>query len=589
MTFFQSTFYNFSVIGDLGPFTTTLSSNTIGPGLEDISLRLEAPRPCRPPAFALQWRHPSREIHATWTPSSGYGKGLRADWDQPYISRAASSAPVVCLHGQDGTNRLTFALSEIREPLKLTAGIHEETADFLCRVDFFAEPHPDMARYEVTLRVDTRSVAYYHVLRDVGEWWTFYSSPVRVPEEARLPMYSTWYSFHQKLIPSEVEKQCEFARQLGCESVIVDDGWQTLNSDRGYAYCGDWEPERIPEMRAHVQQVQQLGMKFLLWYSVPFVGNRSKVYQRLRDKVMGDPWPWNEGTYVLDPRFPEVREHLINIYVRALRDWNLDGFKLDFIDAFELGRNDVREATGGRDLASLSLAVDRLLKEAVARLREIKPDIMIEFRQSYVGPQMREYGNIFRASDCPNDGLRNRIKTIDVRLLSGGTAVHSDMLMWHPEDTVESAALQLLNVIFSVPQLSMALDVLPEAHLRMCRFWLTFWQQHRSVLLDGELAPSHPELLYPLVAAHQELEWIIALYSQNIVMLAENAVQIYIINATSFRTAYLDGPPARYAVEVWDCEGKLLSQMPEWELAGPSSIQVPPSGLVRLHRLMLVS
>ena len=24
------------------------------------------------------------------------------------------------------------------------------------------------------------------------------------------------------------------------ESIIVDDGWQTDDNNRGYAYCGDW-------------------------------------------------------------------------------------------------------------------------------------------------------------------------------------------------------------------------------------------------------------------------------------------------------------------------------------------------------------
>ncbi|PHB05610.1 alpha-galactosidase, partial [Bacillus pseudomycoides] len=85
-----------------------------------------------------------------------------------------------------------------------------------------------------------------------------------------LPMYSTWYSFHQDISDNEIEKQCEIAKQLGCGAVIVDDGWQTEDDHRGYAYCGDWEvsPKRIVGMREHVERVHDLGMKYLLWYSV---------------------------------------------------------------------------------------------------------------------------------------------------------------------------------------------------------------------------------------------------------------------------------------------------------------------------------
>ena len=79
---------------------------------------------------------------------------------------------------------------------------------------------------------------------------------------------------------------------------------------------------------------------------------------------------------------------------------------------------------------------------------------MIEFRQPYIGPLMRKYGNMFRAGDAPNAYVANRVRTIDLRLLSGETAVHSDMIMWHPDEPVERAALQLLNVMFSVGRVS---------------------------------------------------------------------------------------------------------------------------------------
>ena len=58
----------------------------------------------------------------------------------------------------------------------------------------------------------------------------------------------------------------------------------------------------------------------------------------------------------------------------------------------------------------------------------------------------------------------DRIRTIDVRLLAGNTAVHADMLMWNYAEPVETAALQLLNVLFSVPQVSVRLEAVPAEH-----------------------------------------------------------------------------------------------------------------------------
>lgn len=60
---------------------------------------------------------------------------------------------------------------------------------------------------------------------------------------------------------------------------------------------------------------------------------------------------------------------------------------------------------------------------------------------------MRTYGNLFRAGDCANDAIENRVRTIDIRLLSGATAVHSDMLTWNVNEPVEIAADQITNVL----------------------------------------------------------------------------------------------------------------------------------------------
>jgi alpha-galactosidase len=69
----------------------------------------------------------------------------------------------------------------------------------------------------------------------------------------------------------------------------VDDGWQTSGVARDYAYTRDWEvaAEKIPDMKAHVGRVHALGMKYLLWYAVPFVGIRSKAYDRFAGKLLG--------------------------------------------------------------------------------------------------------------------------------------------------------------------------------------------------------------------------------------------------------------------------------------------------------------
>ena len=100
------------------------------------------------------------------------------------------------------------------------------------------------------------------------------------------------------------------------------------------------------------------------------------------------------------------------------------------------------------------------------------------------------------------------VRIVDVRLLAGNTAVHSDMLMWSNHEPVASAALQLLNILFSVPQISVRIDTIPADHRQMLAFWLGFWREHREVLLDGDFQPLHPEQFYPFVLARGAARWI---------------------------------------------------------------------------------
>ena len=74
------------------------------------------------------------------------------------------------------------------------------------------------------------------------------------------------------------------------------------------------------------------------------------------------------------------------------------------------------------DYAGLDQAVQRLMVDVMRELRAIKSDILIEFRQRYIGPAMREFGNMFRVGDCPENASTNRVGVVDLRLTSGHTA-----------------------------------------------------------------------------------------------------------------------------------------------------------------------
>ncbi|MEA3477960.1 MAG: glycoside hydrolase family 36 protein [Bacteroidota bacterium] len=402
---------------------------------------------------------------------------------------------------------------------------------------------------------------------------------------ARVPLYSTWYSFHQNLDVAEVVHQCRLGKKIGLEAVIIDDGWQTMDNQRGYAYTGDWEPVRIPEMKTFVDSIHAQDMKVMLWYSLPFIGENSKLYDQFKGKYLHH-WE-SQSTWVLDPRYPEVREHIIHTYEKALFDWGLDGFKLDFLGWFYPSEDTDLTAREGRDYASVNDALDRLMTDIMLRLKAIRTDILIEFRQPYIGPLMRKYGNMFRAADCPNMGIINRVRTTDLRLLSGNTAVHSDMFRWHAEDPVESAALQILNILFSVPQLSVKLDSIPDDHVKMAAFWIKYWKENKDILMDGKFIPRNPSALYPVLMAFNKNKLIAAIYNDYYVSVDGPGLKaIDIINAKgspevviAFRKDF-----GHAKVELVNCLGEKTDEYNIKIKEGIRRFAVPASGLLSIKQ-----
>jgi alpha-galactosidase len=575
-------------IGDLKGFSLGLQSERLEEGLDVVTVRLTTPTPQTPPSFTLRWSIPSHDVAGVWTPGRHFDKGVRPDWARSRLepSMFARSAPVVCLFGNDDRNVSTFALSDALDTVLTGAAVHEEDGRMYHEVVLLSEPHEKLTSYTVLLRLDRRAVPYWTALAEVAGWWARQPGmkPAIVPEVARRPMYSTWYNFHQSLDAKVLLDELAIARGLGLESIIIDDGWQTLDTHRGYAYTGDWQPERIPDMKGFVDACHKLGVRVLLWYAVPFVGTKSRVAPRFAGKVLRTEE--RLGAQVLDPRYPENRAYVIDTYRRALRDWGLDGLKLDFIDRFVADEHTVLEAGGGRDLASVNAATNRMMTDVLAELRRLRPDVMIEFRQPYIGPLIRTFGNMLRAGDCPGSYLANRVKTLDLRLLSGPTAVHADMIMWHPTERVESAALQLLNVLFAVPQVSVRLKEIPADHRAMLAFYLRYWNDNRAVLLDGALEPHDPAANYPLVVASAGDKQIVGLYGDEVVPLRRSSRLIDVVNAKASEevvlSAQLDLGAYRYVVR--DCQGR---QVRTGQLAlgkAPVRVAVPPSGLLALER-----
>jgi len=555
--------------------------------LEILRISLSSIKPAEPSPFSLKWSMPSHNIAGFWSVTTGYQKTVNPSWGPSRVSSMlARSAPVFALFGHDDLNQLNVAVSDALNTIKMSCGLMEEDGKIYNQIDFFTEKHKKLKQYQVEIRFDKRSITFSKALQEVPKWWTTFPGykSAQVPKIAKMPMYSTWYSYHQNVSDVALLKEARVARELGFNAIIVDDGWQTLDSNRGYAYTGDWQPERMPGMKKFVDELHKMDMKTLLWYAVPFMGEKAQNFERFKGKYLRY---WNgQGAYVLDPRYPDVREYIINIYKKAIQDWNLDGFKLDFIARFIADNKTVLEMADGRDFASVNEATDRLMSDIMIELRKVKQDIMIEFRQPYIGPLMRKYGNIFRVGDCPNIAVTNRVGAVDLRLLSGNTAIHSDMIMWHYGESVEIAALQFLNILFSVPQVSVRLDDIPKDHFEMIKFLTSYWNKNKSILLDGTFAAVSPLANYPIITGRDKNKQIVAIYNDQLATIDEKVYQFDVVNAKTTKRIVLEIQQnlGKFDYKIWDCKGNMVNEKEMNLSQGLHNFSVPASGIISFDR-----
>ena len=575
-----------------GSWKFEMSTMSVADGMSIVMVKLRTESEMPPPQFSVKWFMSQKDIHHVWSAdSTHYG----IPWGTPFSAELTSWAPLYAFLDANDHSRMTVACSESGRTTKFHALINEKRMGFDCSFCFFTVPEAPMKEYAVEIRLDSRNVFYGDALGDASEWMLSSAGirPMETPESAFDPLYSTWYTFHQDVSDALVEEECALAAELGMRMLITDDGWQIdepigKRTEIGYMFCGDWKAGRnFPDMAAHVKRVHALGFKYMLWYSVPFIGEKSANFSRFRGKLFPEEnncW----GGWILDPRFPEVRDFLVNTYEKAVREWDLDGLKLDFIGRFKLKGEDpaIKDNYAGRDIKSIPLAVERLLTDVMARLKALKPDILIEFRQPYIGPCIRKFGNMIRATDCPLSMVENRTRIARLRLTSGKTAVHADMLEWRADETPESAARCIINSLFGVVQYSVRLKTLPESHRRMLAHWIRFSQEHREALLKGKFRPHYPAADYPLLEGESATERVFGIYQPNLVVdVGAPDRRVFVVNGAFTDSLLLDLPSAPSKAEAFDTFG---CHAPLQQLtAGVNRVHLPKSGYLRLSWSML--
>ena len=493
-------------------------------GVGYVKVSMTAPKPTRRPQVEVAFRKADAgDIRTLWRSSLGCRPRDRAGM-LPYTGHASFASsyayqmPLYAfLDANDGCV-LTLAASESKDRVLFRGGTEEGPNSILATFTFNASDAETPAdAWEVTVRCDARRLAADRAIPAAAAWMRRAdpSPDYPVPDAAFEPIYQTWCAYHREITDAIVEREADEALKLGLGTVLIDDGWQAPRVNGHFYGEGLPVPRYTDDFAAHVRRLHEKGLKVALWFPMTIFTDDCSIADSFRPQTL---YRTSWGPYVWDPRFGDLREYLLGRLETAVRDWKVDGLKLDYGDSWGIDYVDkwklapLGKDLAGRDRADVSDAAQAFVNEMRRRLTAINPDVTIEFRQMYMGIGMLKGCTQMRVQDCPGSqrDIRNGIASL--RLTSGPTAVMTDPVQWGRDESDVQVAESILSSIFSVGQYSVRLVDTKPSHKRLLAHWVRFQNDHRAALQHGDFRVQGLTYDAPVLIGETAEERIVGVY-----------------------------------------------------------------------------
>jgi alpha-galactosidase len=552
--------------------------------------------------FSISWRVPIVDMHGLYLGGDPRAElGYLPFWRTEKVVAAHKGLPYLALIHRDGRNRAAFGLFDQITEATLCAELSEATRCYHMSIrkpankDTNQQRIPVVGRWEEVLFVSIAGLAWPDVMSKYVQLVTRRSKQqlFPVPEHAYDPVFCTWTAIHHDVSHDWVMRNAPLAAELGFRTWLTDDGWFIENGAFGdYRHVGEWKPfeGKFPDFKAHVEAVQALGFRYVLWVAPFMIGTASPKaaeYTHLLTNGQANNFFRN-----LSPWHNETSDIISSLLVRLVRDYELDGLKIDFVDSIAVDS----ERKPGAGNATLGKSIFDILDTTISKIRELNPELLVEFRNRYTNLASRRYANVYRSSDVPINFTLNRWQAVMLRLLVPDRAVHMDPMFWHPDDTDENVAVHLINGLASVPMVSIALEDYPRTHLDLIRAWIGFYNTHRDTLIQGDFRPQiHPSHI-PSIDFVGKDEVITGLYDDVAVSLYSDVKSQWILNASKRPFVELENKGlASYHVTQRDKFGNIISQknLPgladriDVEIGG--SLEFRKTGPSRAHKFILAT
>jgi len=477
---------------------------------------------------------------------------LSLPWSIDVTSAQQSDIPYVALFSMDQTNTASIALTCIRDDVRIHGQMDQMRCTYFWNITVAIVPETE----PFDLLISFMPKRWNMLLEDWRKL-AVPDGPPAFPAAAFKPVYCTWYAAHAALTPDYLDRNAKLASELGFGTFIVDDGWSYDEMKRvcpekmgegWYRDIGNWtvSEKKLPDYKKHIEYAQSLGLKYLLWTSPFFAGVCSKEYLAVPEAERDTEFNGNWGDVALMEPDGKGAAHAVELLKNLMTDLNLDGLKIDFLDAITKDVNKPR-----------SRACNRYFSKLAGAIRSVRPDALMEFRQSYATPQMMEFGTQFRAGDVPFDFMQNIIQLAQIHNIMGDRVPrHADPIYFNPQEKPVNVARHMIAALAGVPMFSMELGELTDEQNRIVRFWLGFYSSRLETFSMG-----HWNVLY----AGDTLDYMsVEGKNEAVVIVCGNAhgpdlaglfpgKKTYLLNLSAFELKPVSGASVR------DCFGEIAS------------------------------
>lgn len=282
----------------------------------------------------------------------------------------------------------------------------------------------------------------------------------------------------------------ERAAALGVERFVLDDGWFGARRD-DHAGLGDWvvSDDAWPGgLHPLIDRVRALGMEFGLWVEPEMVNLDSDVARAHPEWVMAarSSLPVESRfQQVLDLAIPQAYAHVRDQLMALLAEYDIGYLKWDHNrDLVDAGN----QTDGGRPAVhEQTLAFYRLLAE----LRAAHPGLEIESCSSggaRVDLGVLEHTDRVWVSDCIDPLERQHMLRWTAQLIPPelmGSHIASGRS--HTTGRIHDLGFRAATAVFGHLGIEWDLAQASDDELAQLAEWVTFYQEHRSLLLTGDV------------------------------------------------------------------------------------------------------